>query len=90
MHTKKAILVRIILRQRSFFYFLKKLKEIRNMKKKDEIFILSELLLFLGINKLIFLYFLTSRQPAAIVKTKVEVFIKNFDRKTIDVAINRK
>ena len=60
MHTKKPILVRIILRQGSFFYFLKKLKESRNMKKKEKIFIVSELLLTLGASKLSCWYFLTS------------------------------
>ena len=54
MPTKKVILVRIILRQGLFFRFLKKLKESRNMKKKDNIFILSELLQAFGANKLIF------------------------------------
>ena len=36
MRTKKAILVRIILSEGSFFRFLKRLKESRNMKKKDD------------------------------------------------------
>ena len=48
MNTKKAILVRIILRRGSFFRFLKRLKESRSMKKKDKIFILSKFLLPLG------------------------------------------
>ena len=50
------------------------------MKKKDKIFILSELLLPLGANKLIvFIFPSLIRQPTAIVKTKTEVFIKNID-----------
>ena len=54
MHTKKAILAKIILRQGSFFCFFKKLKESINLKKKDKIFILSELLLPVGANELVF------------------------------------
>ena len=54
------------------------------MKKKDKIFALSKLLLPLGANKLIFWYF----QPAATVKTKIKVFIKNIDCSTIDIAIS--
>ena len=78
MHTKKAILVRIILRQGSFFRFLKRLKESRNMKKKDKIFILSEFLL--PCQQVIFLIFPDIiTQSTAIVKTKIEVFIKNID-----------
>ena len=56
---------------RTFFPFSQKIKESRNMKKKDKIFALSKLLLPLGANKLIFWYF----QPAATVKTKIKVFI---------------
>ena len=50
------------------------------MKKKDKIFILSEFLLPSGANKLIFLIFPgIITQSTAIVKTKIEVFIKNID-----------
>ena len=60
MHTKKAMLVKIILSRGLVLRFLKKLIENRNMKKKYKVFILSELLLPpFGANKLIFLYFLT-------------------------------
>ena len=52
-------LFRIILKRWSFFRILKKLKGISNMKKKEELFILSELLLPLCPNKWIFWYFLT-------------------------------
>ena len=83
MHTKNSITTKNNVE--AMIIFLKKLKEIRNMKKNDEIFILLELLLTLGVNKLVFLIFLNLiRKPAAIIKTKIEVFIKN-----IDIAINR-
>ena len=50
------------------------------MKGKGTIFILSELLLPVGANKLILFIFLgLIRQPAAIGKTKTEVFLKNID-----------
>ena len=77
MHIKNAILVRIILRGGSFFRFLKNLKENRNMNKKEKIFILPEFLPALGANFLIFPDLI--RQSAAIVKTKIEAFIKNID-----------
>ena len=47
------------------------------MKKKDKIFILSEFLLPLGGNNLIFWYFI--RQSAAIAKPKFDVFVKIID-----------
>ena len=79
MHTKKAILVRIILRRGSFFRFLKRLKESRNMKKTDKIFILSVFPQALGANKLVFLIFPDIiTQSTAIVKTKIEIFIKKY------------
>ena len=50
------------------------------MKKKNKIFILSEFLLPLGANKLIFFIFPDMiTQSTAIVKTKIEVFIENID-----------
>ena len=82
MHTKKVILVSIILRRGSFSRFLKILKDSRNMKKKDKIFILSKLPLPLGANNLIFWHFLT----CCYCKKKI---IKNIDWRTIDIAINR-
>ena len=83
MHTKKVILVSIILRRGSFSRFLKKLKDSRNMKKKDKIFILSKLSLPLGANNLIFWHFLTCCY------CKKKKIIKNIDWRTIHIAINR-
>ena len=77
MHTKKAILVRIILRRGSFFHFLKRLKERRNVKKGQDIHILRITFGCQQVNFLIFPDIIT--QSTAIVKTKIEVFIKNID-----------
>ena len=55
------------------------------MKKKDEIIHIIRITTYFGCQQVKFLiFFNVIRQPAAIVKTKIEVFIKN-----IDVAINR-
>ena len=50
------------------------------MSRKDKIFTLPRITATFGYQQVRFLIFLDLiRQPAAIVKTKIEVFIKNID-----------
>ena len=75
MHTKKVILVRIILRQGSFIRFLKKLKEKQKYEKAGQdihIVRISTIFIFLVFPDFI-------RKFVAIVETKTEAFIKNID-----------
>ena len=80
MHIKNVTLVRIILRGESFFRFLKKLKESRNMKKNGKDIHIARIATSFGCQQVNFFMFSdVIRQSAAIAKTEIEVFIKSID-----------
>ena len=79
MHTKTAILVRIIWGENHFSVFSKNLKKENYEKEGQDIHIVRISTTF-ECQKVSFLIFPhLIRQSAAIAKTKIEVFIKNLD-----------
>ena len=80
MYTKKAILVRIILRRRSFFPFSQKIKRKHKYEKEGQDIHIVRISTTFGCQQVNFFIFPDIiRQSAAIVKTNIEVFIKNID-----------
>ena len=79
MHTTKAILVRVILRQELFFGLPQKIRESRNMRKGRNIHIIGITATFGCQSVNFFIFSNLIRQPAYIIKTKIKFFIKHID-----------
>ena len=78
MHTKKAILV--IISRQGLFLFSQKIKRKQKYEKEGQDIHIVRISTTFGSQQVIFLIFPDHiRQSAAIVKTKIDVFIKNID-----------
>ena len=74
---------------RIIFPFSQKIKRKQKYEKEGQDIHIYRISTTFGCQQVNFLIFPDIRQSAAIVKTKVEVFIKNIDWMTIDIAISR-